>query len=60
LSVADSGQGLGAFRAGKHGPFGLQGMREHAAQIGARRDIDDVAGGGTRVTLTLPAKLAAA
>ena len=42
LSVTDHGPGLGAHRAGKQGHYGLQGMREHAAQIGGKLDIDDV------------------
>jgi signal transduction histidine kinase len=58
LCVADTGAGLGAFRTGKAGHFGLTGMRERAAQIGARLQIEDGEGGGTRVLLTVPASLA--
>ncbi|TWI69499.1 histidine kinase [Pseudoduganella lurida] len=58
LCVADAGAGLGAFRHGKAGHFGLTGMRERAAQIGARLQIEDGEGGGTRVLLTVPASLA--
>lgn len=58
MSVTDHGPGLGPHKAGKSSHYGLQGMREHAVQIGGRLDIDDVEAGGTRVTLTVPAKLA--
>lgn len=58
LSVTDSGPGLGPYKTGRKGHFGVQGMREHAAQIGGRLDIDDVEAGGTRVTLLVPGRLA--
>ena len=58
VTVSDAGPGLGAHRAGRRGHYGLLGMREHAAQIGGRLDIDDIDSGGTRVTLSIPAKLA--
>jgi len=58
LTVRDHGQGLGEFRKGRPGHYGLQGMREHAMQIGAKLDIDDAAGGGTQVALSIPAHLA--
>ncbi|MFC5460995.1 sensor histidine kinase [Massilia niabensis] len=58
VSVTDRGPGLGPYKAGKHSHYGLQGMREHAAQIGGRLDIEDIEGGGTRVTLCIAAKLA--
>ena len=54
LSVADAGPGLAGFAEGKPGHFGLLGMRERAAQIGARLRIDSD-GGGTTVTLAIPA-----
>jgi len=53
LSVADAGPGLAGFADGKPGHFGLLGMRERAAQIGARLRIDSD-GGGTTVTLAIP------
>lgn len=58
VSVTDHGDGLGRHKDGKPGHFGLQGMREHAAQIGARLEVDDAESGGTRVTLTIPGKQA--
>jgi signal transduction histidine kinase/sugar lactone lactonase YvrE len=42
----------------KHGHYGLVGMRERAERIGATVEIDSPSGGGTLVTLTLPAALA--
>lgn len=56
VSVTDHGDGIGRHKDGKPGHYGLQGMREHAAQIGARLEVDDAENGGTRVTLTIPAK----
>jgi len=58
LAVADEGKGLGAFRHGKPGHFGLQGMRERAALIGARLEFTDADDGGARMTLTIPAAVA--
>lgn len=57
LTVADEGRGFGAHAAGKPGHYGLRGMRERATLIGARLALAD-AGGGARVTLTIPAGLA--
>ncbi|MDY0977480.1 two-component regulator propeller domain-containing protein [Massilia sp. CFBP9012] len=51
LTVSDAGADGRA--ADKPGHFGLQGMRERAAQIGARLRIDSGAA-GTRVTLAIP------
>lgn len=58
LSVADQGGGLGVFRNGKPGHYGLQGMAERAAQIGAKLKIGDGEGGGTTVVLSIPLALA--
>lgn len=58
VCVADEGEGLGAFRHGKPGHFGVPGMRERAALIGARLEFVDAADGGARVVLTIPAALA--
>lgn len=59
LLVQDNGRGIGAARAddgAEH--WGLVGMRERAARIGARLAIDGKPGAGTRVTLTVPGRLA--
>ncbi|WP_307720869.1 ATP-binding protein [Pseudoduganella lutea] len=53
LTVSDEGKGLGAFAGGKAGHFGLPGMRERAAQIGARLHFDS-SERGTCVTLVVP------
>ena len=57
LDVVDEGPGFGAHAGGKPGHYGLQGMRERAALIGAKLELADVSG-GARVTLTIPAGLA--
>ena len=57
LSVSDEGTGLGEFADGKPGHFGLPGMRERAAQIGARLYLESSAA-GTCVILAVPASLA--
>ena len=57
LTVADEGRGFGAHVGGKPGHYGLQGMRERAALIGAKLELADAAG-GAHVTLTIPAGLA--
>jgi hypothetical protein len=43
---------------GKTGHFGLKGMKERAAKIGARLEIISTAPSGTVVTLTVPARVA--
>ncbi len=53
LTVRDCGPGLGQHAESKPGHFGLQGMRERAAQIGARLRIESDSG-GTTVTIAIP------
>jgi signal transduction histidine kinase len=56
LVVADDGCGFdpqGAL-ACRPGHFGLQGLRERAARVGATLVLDSVPGRGTRVEVTLP------
>ena len=53
LSVSDDGRGLPAEPAPGH--WGMQGMRERAAQLGARLSWEPVPDGGTRVVLWVPA-----
>lgn len=61
MRVSDDGVGLDAtvaHGAGKPGHWGLAGMRERAAQIGADLAIESWPGAGTTVSLTMPAKRA--
>jgi signal transduction histidine kinase/ligand-binding sensor domain-containing protein len=61
VRVADNGSGLpeAVVRdGGRAGHWGLAGMRERAARIGGRLDIASRQGGGTTVTLSVPAKQA--
>ena len=59
LEVRDNGRG---FEPGSVGPgtYGLAGMRERAAQIGAELEIDSAVRQGTRVRLRVPVAAAAA
>ncbi|MDQ1451319.1 MAG: hypothetical protein QOK38_1185, partial [Acidobacteriaceae bacterium] len=60
LLVEDEGQGIqpAVLESGMPGHFGLQGMRERAARIGATLAIQSTAAGGTRVRLVVPARIA--
>jgi len=53
LRVRDDGRGIG--EAARPGHWGLAGMRERAAAIGAGLDIGPGPAGGTLVALTVPA-----
>jgi signal transduction histidine kinase/ligand-binding sensor domain-containing protein len=58
VEVRDDGRGLDTdvARAGyRSGHWGLIGMRERAARIGARLDVASETGQGTTVTLSVPA-----
>jgi signal transduction histidine kinase len=54
LTVRDNGRGFDPASVDPH-RFGLTGMRERAALIGAALDIESAPQNGTRVTLTVPA-----
>lgn len=55
LVVADKGRGFSLAEAhSAHNHFGLKGMHERAAQIGATLDIVSTSGQGARITLQLP------
>jgi len=62
LCVVDDGQGLVAVPGGElllaSGHFGLLGMQERAADLGALLTIESEAGRGCRVQLRVPGKLA--
>jgi len=53
LVVEDEGGGFDSRSAGRAGHYGLLGMRERAAQIGATLDLRSVPGNGTAVSITL-------
>ena len=57
LLVRDDGQGIDAevLRAGREGHFGLSGLRERAAKIGAQLKVRTAAGAGTEIDLLVPA-----
>lgn len=60
LRVADDGIGIAAetLAKGRQGHWGLAGMRERAARLGARFEVGSRPGDGTRIELRLPAAAA--
>jgi len=54
--VRDDGQGIDpeVLKAGREGHFGLSGLRERAAKIGARLTVRTAAGAGTEIDLLVP------
>jgi signal transduction histidine kinase len=52
LTVEDDGQGLAPAAAGgdARGGFGMAGLRERAAEVGGRLDVQSAPGRGTRIT----------
>jgi signal transduction histidine kinase/ligand-binding sensor domain-containing protein len=59
LRVADDGVGieLTTVERGRDGHFGLPGMRERAARIGASLSVNSAPGTGTAILLTVPGRL---
>jgi signal transduction histidine kinase/ligand-binding sensor domain-containing protein len=57
LLVRDDGQGVDpeVLKGGREGHFGLSGLRERAAKIGARLKVRTAAGAGTEIDLLVPA-----
>jgi signal transduction histidine kinase/ligand-binding sensor domain-containing protein len=57
LQVRDDGQGIDpeVLKAGREGHFGLSGLRERAAKIGARLKVRTASGAGTEIDLLVPA-----
>ncbi|MYM84731.1 hypothetical protein GTP44_22640 [Duganella sp. FT50W] len=57
LEVVDDGRGIAdeLISNGSKGHWGLTGMLERAARIGGHMALENVAGGGTRMRLTVPA-----
>jgi signal transduction histidine kinase/ligand-binding sensor domain-containing protein len=58
VRVRDNGRGFDPAAAGADGHYGLVGMRERAAAIGARLTIESATGRGTEVRLVVPARTA--
>jgi len=61
LRILDDGRGIDrqVLAAGRrHDHFGLVGMRERAAQLGARFSLESNDGTGTCITVTVPASIA--
>ncbi len=54
VSVRDDGQGFDPLQTSPLGHWGLVGMRERAAAIGARLTVTSALGTGTEVVLVLP------
>ena len=56
LQVIDDGRGFdpGAVVAAKAGHFGLVGLRERAARLGATLSLDSRPGSGTTVEIVVP------
>ncbi len=55
LEVVDDGEGFPVGNAGRLDSYGLMGMRERSASIGATLTVDSQIGKGTRVRCTLSA-----
>jgi signal transduction histidine kinase len=55
LRIEDDGAGFGSVERAATGHYGLTGMFERAAEIGAELKVDSCPGGGTAVTILLPA-----
>ena len=53
LVVADNGRGFERGKAGRMDSYGMLGMRERAASVGASLDVDSEPGQGTTVRCTL-------
>src|SRR5262249_39160942 len=58
LRIADDGVGIDSATSagGKDGHFGLQGMRERAARIGATLTVVTRSGAGTEIVLLVPGR----
>ena len=55
-TVADDGVGVAARGDGRRAGFGVQHMRERAAELGGTLEVSTPPGGGTTVTFTLPSQ----
>jgi signal transduction histidine kinase len=59
VRVADNGVGIdpAVVNVGKEGHFGLQGLRERAARIGAKLTVVSSANVGTEITVVVPGSI---
>ena len=59
VRVADNGFGIdtAVVNLGKEGHFGLQGMRERAARIGAKLAVASGPNAGTEIAVTVPGRV---
>jgi signal transduction histidine kinase len=53
LEIVDDGHGFTVDEAGRHDSYGIIGMRERAASIGATLQVDSEPDGGTRLRCSL-------
>jgi signal transduction histidine kinase len=60
LRIRDDGEGIAPtiLEDGRAGHYGLAGMRERAAEIGAKLDIWSGVGTGTEIDLSVPGSIA--
>jgi signal transduction histidine kinase len=60
VRVKDNGKGIDPviLAEGKQGHFGLKGMRERTARIGAKLTLDSSEASGTEITLIVPGDIA--
>ena len=60
IVVRDDGRGIDPdiLRDGREGHLGLSGMRQRAAEIGARLSLESPSKGGTEVVLKVPGRIA--
>ncbi len=56
LAISDDGVGFDLEQAQKSGGLGLRGMRERVERIGGVLAVDSAQAGGTRLSVTVPAK----
>jgi signal transduction histidine kinase len=53
LEITDDGSGFPLAQAARLDAYGLVGMRERAASIGATLEVDSATGGGTKIRCLL-------
>jgi signal transduction histidine kinase len=60
VRIRNDGQGIppAILKQGRTGHYGLAGMRERAAQIGAKLNIWSGLGAGTEIELSIPGAIA--